>query len=230
MKPSWSFEADVAVFPYSYCEHRFQWKRYVALLHTQIRQKQLNGLFDPTGQNAEPFVAQLATKSDDGNILAVYWQIQHKHCDQFVRVVTLNYTLHPVQFVEDVPIKKGKEYNVTLRSEECLSERGNIFKMNVSLSILLSGHVVEKVPYVLCILSRYWNISDVHVSRRVYLQSFLPSTTTEAQIQSTFSSYSMPSGLMTDESETESVCCAAGQPYQDKVLCLCTLLCLVLLT
>lgn len=164
----------------------------------------------------DPFVSQMASTSEDGElaILHLYWQIQYELCDWTLWIVTANFTLYPNPFPTKVPIARNSDYNVTLDTLCNHKAPQKTISMNISLSILLNENVTEHVPYIMCMLSRIDtnNMIQYHRSRKVYLQSYLhqnvttSSTATSTQeMQSLFTSNSTQS-VITNIPSTKNVC------------------------
>lgn len=127
----------------------------------------------------DPFVWQTAFTSkneDTATVLHFVWHIQYELCDWTPWIVTPNYTLYPNIVPADVPIEMNSEYNVTL-DVVCNREGPALVMMiNVSLAIVLNHDIVsEYAPWVMCLITRIDqdNMSYIHRSKRVYLQSYL---------------------------------------------------------
>lgn len=162
------------------------------------------------------------------DVLTIFWQIQFDECGWRVSIVTPNYTLHPNQFPQYVPIEKDKEYNVSFikNNAACVHGEGRIHEINVTLSIILNENVLKNAPYIVCLLSRrrIGGVSELHRSKEVYLQTFMSvhaMTSTENQ-QSKFTVDITTSTA--DLTTSGTILHTAGQPFRRKILCLFTFL------
>ena len=156
-------------------------------------------------------------------MLHFYWQIRYEHCDWTLKVATLNFTLYPNDFPEDLPIALKSEYNVTSDFICNKDQEVDVVNRNVSLSILLSDNVLETVPYIVCKMTRP---NSNFRSREVYLQSCcdIPVTTTQethTQITSTQAkdTTSITSTHFNTKSDDNNMCCTISSadqlyPYQ----------------
>ena len=86
----------------------------------------------------------------NGKTIFLQWRVQYEPCEwPRTTVKTMRYTLYPNNV--NLPIEIEKEVNVSV-NDACNFGRTHI---NVTLSIHLNEFVLQHVPYLVCIITRY---------------------------------------------------------------------------
>ena len=102
----------------------------------------------------------------NGKTIFLQWKIQYEPCDwPTVDVKTMEYMLYPDN--NFLPTEIEREVNVTV-NDVCNSGKKHI---NVTLSIDLNEYVLEHVPYLVCIITRFTEGAGTYRSEKLYLQA-----------------------------------------------------------
>ena len=89
----------------------------------------------------------------ENGTLELLWQVDHYPCDWRVSVETERHSLLPNPCPKDVPIANNSEYNVTITpdiDEQCTVNSSARFEINVTVTFLLTGNVLENVHNISC--------------------------------------------------------------------------------
>lgn len=102
----------------------------------------------------------------NGKTIFLNWKVQYEPCDwPSIFVKTMNYTLYPQN--RFLPIEIEEEFNITA-TDVCNSGKIHI---DVTLSIHLNEDVLERVPYIVCIIVRSTEGGGRDRSEELYLQA-----------------------------------------------------------
>lgn len=103
----------------------------------------------------------------NGSVVFLEWRVQYEPCDlPDVDIRTMKYLLHPSNHF--IPDQISRDVNVT-ENRVCNSGRKQI---NITLSIHLNEYILEHVPYIVCIITRYTGgDTKSDQSEKLYLQA-----------------------------------------------------------